>query len=62
MPMSIPSPGRTAPDTPLYLGAVAALAPPAETMTASGLRGEAARGHLVIERQRIRWDRKGGHP
>src|SRR5450759_3560469 len=37
-------------DTPLRLGVAAALAFPDGTMTASGLRREAARGRLVIER------------
>ena len=38
------------PDTPLRLGVAAAFAFPDGTMTASGLRREAARGRLVIER------------
>src|SRR5438477_8232471 len=38
------------PDTPLRLGVAAALAFPDGSMTASGLRREAARGRLLIER------------
>src|SRR5215510_10966973 len=37
-------------DTPLRLGVAAALAYPDGSMTASGLRKEAGRGRLVIER------------
>src|ERR1700738_865536 len=47
---SIPSPEQVTPDTPLRLGIAAALAYPDGSMTASGLRREAARGRLVIER------------
>jgi hypothetical protein len=38
------------PDTPLRLGIAAALAFPDGSMTAAGLRREAGRGHLAIER------------
>ena len=38
------------PEAPLRLGVAAALAFPDGSMTASGLRREAARGRLVIER------------
>src|ERR1700738_4953650 len=47
---SIPSPEQVTPDTPLRLGIAAALAFPDGSMTASGLRREAARGRLVVER------------
>jgi hypothetical protein len=40
----------TNPDTPLRLSIAAELAFPAGGMTASGLRREAARGRLVVER------------
>src|SRR3984893_12317958 len=47
---SIPSPEQVTPDTPLRLGIAAALAFPDGSMTAAGLRREAARGRLTIER------------
>ena len=47
---SIPAPDKITPDTPLRLGVAAALAFPDGSMTASGLRREAERGRLVIER------------
>src|SRR6476620_10685667 len=47
---SPPAPEQVTPDTPLRLGVAAALAFPDGSMTASGLRREAARGRLVIER------------
>src|SRR5438445_1894038 len=47
---SIPPPEKITPDTPLRLGVAAALAFPDGSMSASGLRREAARGRLVIER------------
>jgi integrase len=47
---SIPSPDKVTPDTPLRLGIAAALAFPDGSMTAAGLRREADRGRLVIER------------
>src|SRR4249919_2116176 len=47
---SIPPPEKITPDTPLRLGIAAALAFPDGSMTASGLRREAERGRLVIER------------
>ena len=47
---SIPPPDKVTPDTPLRLGVAAALAFPDGSMTASGLRREAERGRLVIER------------
>jgi hypothetical protein len=47
---SIPSPEQVTPDTPLRLEIAAALAFPDGSMTAAGLRREAARGRLVIER------------
>src|SRR5258707_42894 len=47
---AIPSPDKITPDTPLRLGVAAALAFPDGSMTASGLRREAERGRLVIER------------
>ncbi len=42
--------GEVGDDTPLRLAVAAALAYPDGSMTASGLRREAARGRLVIER------------
>jgi hypothetical protein len=48
--MAMPSRDQIGPDTPLRLSVAAALAFPDGSMTASGLRREAARGHLVIER------------
>ena len=47
---SIPPPEKITPDTPLRLAVAAALAFPDGSMTASGLRREAERGRLVIER------------
>jgi hypothetical protein len=47
---SIPAPEQVTPDTPLRLGVAAALAFPDGSMTAAGLRREAARGRLLIER------------
>ena len=47
---TLPSWDEVKPDTPLRLGVAAALAFPDGTMTASGLRREAARGRLIIER------------
>ena len=41
---------QVGPDTPLRLAVAAALAYPDGSMTASGLRREAARGHLALER------------
>jgi hypothetical protein len=46
----IPSPETITPDTPLRLDMAARLGFPAGGMTASGLRREASRGHLVVER------------
>src|SRR5262249_37713807 len=46
----VPELDRVGPDTPLRLGVAAALAYPDGSMTASGLRKEAGRGRLVIER------------
>src|ERR1700691_4031515 len=43
-------PSRVDPETPLRLSVAAALVFPDGSMTASGLRREAARGRLVIER------------
>jgi hypothetical protein len=47
---SMPPPEKITPDTPLRLEIAAMLAFPDGSMTASGLRREAARGRLVIER------------
>ena len=47
---TIPSPETITPDTPLRLDIAARLAFPAGGMTASGLRREASRGRLTIER------------
>jgi transcriptional regulator with XRE-family HTH domain len=41
---------RITPDTPLRLNVAAALAYPDGSMTASGLRKEALKGHLILER------------
>jgi hypothetical protein len=49
-PVSVPSPAAIKPETPLRLSVAATLAFPDGTMTASGLRREAARGRLVVER------------
>ena len=46
----IPDQRCIAPDTPLRLDVAASLAYPDGSMTASGLRREAAKGRLVIER------------
>src|ERR1700721_2674152 len=48
--LKLPSPELIRPDTPLRLNIAAALGYPDGSMTASGLRREAARGRLVIER------------
>jgi hypothetical protein len=47
---SIPTPDKITPDTPLRLAIAAAIAFPDGSMTAAGLRREADRGRLVIER------------
>jgi hypothetical protein len=47
---TLPSRDAIKPDTPLRLSVAAVFAFPDGTMTASGLRKEAARGRLVIER------------
>jgi hypothetical protein len=47
---SVPPPEQVTPDTPLRLEIAAAIAFPDGSMTASGLRREAERGRLVIER------------
>ena len=47
---SLPSRESIGPDTPLRLDVAAALAYPDGSMTASGLRREAAQGRLAIER------------
>src|ERR1700749_3886988 len=47
---TIPSRDEIGPQTPLRLKSAAALAFPDGSMSASGLRREAARGRLVIER------------
>jgi hypothetical protein len=47
---AIPPPDQVTPDTPLRLGVAAAIAFPDGSMTAAGLRREAARGRLIIER------------
>src|SRR5690242_19871347 len=47
---SVPSPEQVTPDAPLRLEIAAKIAFPDGSMTASGLRREADRGHLVIER------------
>src|SRR6478736_1622252 len=47
---AIPPADQVSPDTPLRLGVAAAIAFPDGSMTAAGLRREAARGRLVIER------------
>ena len=46
----VPELDRIGPDTPLRLHVAAALAYPDGSMTASGLRKEAGRGRLAIER------------
>jgi hypothetical protein len=46
----VPDLDKVKPDTPLRLGVAAALAYPDGSMTSSGLRKEAGRGRLVIER------------
>lgn len=50
MKRSVPGLNEINPNTPLRLGVAAALAFPDGSMSASGLRREAARGRLVIER------------
>ena len=47
---AIPPADQVTPDTPLRLGVAAAIAFPDGSMTAAGLRREAARGRLIIER------------
>src|SRR5262245_27963199 len=47
---AIPPAEEIKPDTPLRLGVAAAIAFPDGSMTAAGLRREAARGRLIIER------------
>jgi len=49
-PNDIPTRSDVSDDTPLRLAVAAAIAYPDGSMTASGLRREAARGNLVIER------------
>jgi hypothetical protein len=46
----IPEPDKVRPDTPLRLHVAAAIAFPDGSMKASGLRREAGRGRLVVER------------
>jgi integrase len=46
----VPDPDQVKPDTPLRLDVAAALAFPDGSMTGSGLRKEAGRGRLVVER------------
>jgi hypothetical protein len=50
MSRPLPPLNQIEPDTPLRLAVAAALAYPDGSMTASGLRKEAGRGRLVIER------------
>jgi hypothetical protein len=50
MRQSVPARDEVGPDTPLRLSVAAALAFPDGSMSASGLRREAARGRLAIER------------
>src|ERR1700730_2006352 len=50
MPRPLPQLAQIKPDTPLRLYVAAAVAYPDGSMTASGLRKEAGRGRLVIER------------
>src|SRR5262245_21084539 len=50
MQKSLPSRESITPDTPLRLSVAAALAYPDGSMTVSGLRREARRGRLTIER------------
>jgi hypothetical protein len=49
-PVTIPEFQQVGSETPLRLGVAAALAYPDGSMSASGLRREAARGRLEIER------------
>jgi hypothetical protein len=49
-PFKLPSLAQIGPETPLRLNTAAALGYPDGSMTASGLRREAAKGRLVIER------------
>src|SRR5580658_7680927 len=48
--VNLPPRDQIEPGTPLRLSVAAALAFPDCSMTASGLRRESARGHLVVER------------
>jgi hypothetical protein len=48
--VELPPREQVSPNTPVRLGVAAALAFPDGSMTASGLRKEAARGRLIIER------------
>jgi hypothetical protein len=50
MTLKLPTLDEISANTPLRLGVAAAIAFPDGTMTASGLRREAARGRLVVER------------
>jgi hypothetical protein len=50
MTLKLPALDEISLGTPLRLGVAAAIAFPDGTMTASGLRREAARGRLVVER------------
>ena len=50
MRQSVPPRDEVEPTTPLRLGVAATLAFPDGSMTASGLKREAARGRLVVER------------
>ena len=50
MRFKLPARDQIGPDTPLRLNVAATIAFPDGTMTASGLRREAARGRLVVER------------
>jgi hypothetical protein len=47
---ALPNTDKILPDTPLRLSVAAAIAFPDGSMTASGLRREAGRGNLIIER------------
>jgi hypothetical protein len=49
-PEELPSPNAITPETPLRLAVAAAIAFPDGSMTVSGLRKEAKRGRLAIER------------
>src|ERR1700731_2534258 len=50
MPRPLPQLAQIKPDTPLRLYVAAAVAYPDGSMSASGLRREAGRGRLIIER------------